>query len=195
MARKYCYKTTENYTMYKTFALLRGALTFALRDNYSKLALYFSVVKTPDANKFEVKAAANNTAVKPEVETLLVKTRLRYGQLSDRDDDKMDRNEQWALPDELLSSISDRFKDVAEVDLEIYCLEETGVIRVKITDTTKNSLIYAIIDVVSNVIKWVLDNTCYIIQRVRGSEAEPEEVAVAEQSVDGFTMIDFTKRE
>jgi len=59
------------------------------------------------------------------------------------------RNEQWTPPDELLSDISDRFKDVAEADLEIYRVEETGVIRVKIT---KKSLIYAIIEVDSGVI-------------------------------------------
>ena len=61
----------------------------------------------------------------------------------------MVRNEQWTPPDELLSDISDRFKDVAEADLEIYRVEETGVIRVKIT---KKSLIYAIIEVDSGVI-------------------------------------------
>ncbi|XP_020605426.1 uncharacterized protein LOC110044244 isoform X2 [Orbicella faveolata] len=117
-----------------------------------------------------------------EVETLLLKTRLRYGQLSDRDDDKMVRNEQWTPPGELLSSISDRFKDVAEADLEIYRMEESGVIRVKITDTTKKPFIYAIIEVVSSVITWIIDNTWQIIQWARGSEA-----VVAGQSEEGYT--------
>ena len=84
-----------------------------------------------------------------EVETLVVKTRLRYGQLSESDKDTMVRNEQWTPPDELLADISDRFKDVAEADLEIYRVEETGVIRVKIT---KKSFIYDIIEVDSGVI-------------------------------------------
>lgn len=117
-----------------------------------------------------------------DVETLLLKTRLRYGQLSDRDDDKMVRNEQWTPPGELLSSISDRFKDVAEADLEIYRMEESGVIRVKITDTTKKPFIYAIIEVVSSVITWIIDNTWQIIQWARGSEA-----VVAGQSEEGYT--------
>ena len=53
----------------------------------------------------------------------------------------MVRNKQWTPPDELLSDISDRFKDVAEADLEIYREEETGVIRVKITRTSRKSFI------------------------------------------------------
>ena len=103
-----------------------------------------------------------------EVETLVVKTRLRYGQLSESDKDTMVRNEQWTPPDELLSDISDRFKDVAEADLEIYRVEETGVIRVKIT---KKSIICAIIEIVSGVITWITDNTRQFIQWARGAEA------------------------
>lgn len=94
----------------------------------------------------------------------------------------MVRNEQWTPPGELLSSISDRFKDVAEADLEIYRMEESGVIRVKITDTTKKPFIYAIIEVVSSVITWIIDNTWQIIQWARGSEA-----VVAGQSEEGCT--------
>ena len=99
----------------------------------------------------------------------MVKARLRYGQLSDGDKDKMVK--QWTPPDEWLSGISDRFRDVAEADLKIYRVEDTGVIRVKITDTTRKSLIYAIFDVVSSVITWILDNTWQIIQWARGPEA------------------------
>ena len=158
------------------------------------IAVYFSVVKKPDASNIEVEAAANNTGVQPEVETLLVKTHLRYGQLSDSYEDNMVRNEQWTPPDELLSDISERFKDVAEADLEVYRVEESGVIRVKITDPIKKSLIYAIIEVVSSVVYRIIDNTWYIIQLARGSEAEPEEAVVAEQPVEGFAMVDILKR-
>lgn len=83
----------------------------------------------------------------------------------------MVRNKQWTPPDELLSGISDRFKDVAEADLEIYRVEDTGVIRVKITDITRKSLIYAIVKVVSGVKTWIIDNTLQIIQWARDSEA------------------------
>lgn len=108
----------------------------------------------------------------------------------------MVRNEQWTPPDELLSGISDRCKDVAEADLEIYRVEETGVIHVKITDTSKKPpLIYAIIEVASSLIDWIIDNTWHIIQYVRGSGAEPDEAVVAEQTVDGFAMVDVAKQE
>lgn len=120
----------------------------------------------------------------------MVKTRLRYGLLSDRDDDNMVRNKQWTPPDKLLSSISERFKDVAEADLEIYRVEDTGVIHVKITDTTKKSLIYAMIEVVSNVITWIIDNTRKIIQWERGSEA-----IVAGQSEEGFAIVKIQKQQ
>ena len=97
-------------------------------------------------------------------------------------------NKQWTPPDKLLSDISDRFKDVAEADLEIYRVEDTGVIRVKIRDTTRKSLIYAIIEVVSSVIDWIIDNTWQIIQWARGSEA-----VVAGQSDEGFAIVNVQK--
>jgi len=86
-----------------------------------------------------------------------MKTCLRYGQPLDKDGNKVVGNERWTAPDNLLSDIFDKFKNVAEADMEIYRVEEKGVIRVKITDTTKKSLIYAIIEVASNVIKWIID--------------------------------------
>ena len=117
-----------------------------------------------------------------------MKTRLRYGQLSD--DDKVVRNEQWTPPDELLSDISDRLKNVAEADLEIYRVEETGVIRVKII---RKPFIYAIIEIVSSVITWILDNTWQIIQWARGSEAEPKEAVVTGHSEEGFAIVKTEK--
>ena len=63
----------------------------------------------------------------------------------------------------MLSGISGRLKDVAEADLEIYRMEDTGVIQVKITDTSRKSLIYAVIEVNSSVITWIIDNTWNII--------------------------------
>ena len=123
-----------------------------------------------------------------EVETLVVKTRLRYGQLSESDKDTMVRNEQWTPPDELLSDISDRFKDVAEAYLEIYRVEETGVICVKIT---KKSIICAIIEIVSGVITWITDNTRQFILWARTGE----EAVVAGQIEEGFAVVKIKKRE
>lgn len=40
MAGKYRYKRPKNYTVDKKFRLPRGALTFVLGDNYSKLKLF-----------------------------------------------------------------------------------------------------------------------------------------------------------
>jgi len=93
----------------------------------------------------------------------------------------MVRNEQWTPPDELLSKISDRFKNVAEADLEICRVEETGVVYVKIT---KKSFIYAIIKVVSSVITWINDNIWQPIQEERGPEAEE-----AGETEEGFLKI------
>ena len=162
--------------MNKTFPLRRRALTFTLKDNYSKTrTIYFSEIEMSD-----VEAAANNTGVQPEtpkteVETLLVKTRLRYGQLLDSDDDKVVWNEQWTPPDDLLSGIFDKFKNVAEADMEIYRVEETGVTRIKIihnTSSSMESLIYAVIEIVSNTIYWIIDNTRHFFQLAGNSEAE-----------------------
>ena len=83
----------------------------------------------------------------------------------------MVRNKQWTPPDELLSSISDKFKDVAEADLEIYRVKDTGLIRVKITDTTRQSRFYAIFEVLSSAITWIFDNIWQTIQWARGPEA------------------------
>jgi len=103
-----------------------------------------------------------------------VKKRLRYGQLLDKDGDKVVGNERWTAPDNLLSDISDKFKNVAEADMEIYHVEETGVIRVKITNTTSASIIYAIIEIVSNVINWITYNTRLILQWAGSAEAAPK---------------------
>jgi len=121
----------------------------------------------PDVNNTEGEEA-NNTKVQPEGETLLVKTHLRYGQLSKSDKDTMVRNEQWTPPDDLLSDISDRFKDVAEAYLEIYRVEETGVIRVKITET---SFISAIAGFFSSLRTRITDNARQRIQWAWGAKA------------------------
>ena len=130
-----------------------------------------------------------------------MKTCLRYGQPLDKDGNKVVGNERWTAPDNLLSDIFDKFKNVAEADMEIYRVEEKGVIRVKITDTTKKSLIYAIIEVASNVIKWIIDNTRLIVQLVGSSEAAfkkeveegPATVVVEEHSEEGFAVVDIEK--
>ena len=93
-------------------------------------------------------------------------------------------------PDELLSGISDSFKDVAEADLEIYRVEDTGVTRFKITDITRKSLIYAIITVKSSVKTWIIDNNRQVIQWARISEAvEPG------QSEEGFAVVNIQKQQ
>ena len=102
----------------------------------------------------------------------------------------MVRKEESTPPDELLSSISDRFKNVADANLEIYRMEDTGVFRVKITDTTRKSLVYAVIEVVSSVIYWIIDNTRKIVQWTTGPEA-----VVAGQSEEGFAFVESQKQE
>ena len=165
--------------------------------------MFFSGFELPDANKTEVEAAANNTGAQHDVETLLAKTRLRYGQLSDGDKNKMVK--QWTPPDELLSGISDRFKNVAEADMEIYRVEETGVIRIKIIDNTGSlmrSFIYAVIEIVSNTIYWIIDNNRRFLQLAGNSERElqkeeEEEVRAPvireEVTEGGFTFIYIEK--
>ena len=165
--------------------------------------MFFSGFELPDANKTEVEAAANNTGAQHDVETLLAKTRLRYGQLSDGDKNKMVK--QWTPPDELLSGISDRFKNVAEADMEIYRVEETGVIRIKIINNTGSlmrSFIYAVIEIVSNTIYWIIDNNRRFLQLAGNSEGElqkeeEEEVRAPvireEVTEGGFTFIYIEK--
>lgn len=165
--------------------------------------MFFSGFELPDANKTEVEAAANNTGAQHDVETLLAKTRLRYGQLSDGDKNKMVK--QWTPPDELLSGISDRFKNVAEADMEIYRVEETGVIRIKIINNTGSlmrSFIYAVIEIVSNTIYWIIDNNRRFLQLAGNSERElqkeeEEEVRAPvireEVTEGGFTFIYIEK--
>ena len=133
----------------------------------------------------------------------MVKARLRYGQLSDGDKDKMVK--QWTPPDEWLSGISDRFKNVAEADMEIYRVEETGVIRIKIIDNTGSlmrSFIYAVIEIVSNTIYWIIDNNRRFLQLAGNSERElqkeeEEEVRAPvireEVTEGGFTFIYIEK--
>ena len=165
--------------------------------------MFFSGFELPDANKTEVEAAANNTGAQHDVETLLAKTRLRYGQLSDGEKNKMVK--QWTPPDELLSGISDRFKNVAEADMEIYRVEETGVIRIKIINNTGSlmrSFIYAVIEIVSNTIYWIIDNNRRFLQLAGNSERElqkeeEEEVRAPvireEVTEGGFTFIYIEK--
>lgn len=168
--------------------------------------MFFSGFELPDANKTEVEAAANNTGAQHDVETLLAKTRLRYGQLSDGDKNKMVK--QWTPPDELLSGISDRFKNVAEADMEIYRVEETGAIRIKIIHNTSSSMrsfIYAIIEIFSNAITWIIDNTRRFFHLAGSSEGElkKEEEEEAEEvrapvireevTEGGFTVIYIEK--
>lgn len=142
-------------------------------------------MEKPEGNNTEGEVD-NNAKVQPEGETLLVKTRLRYGQPSENDSDTTVRNEQWTPPDELLKDIFDRFKDVADADLEIYRVDETGVIRVKIT---KTSFLFAIIEVVSGVITWIIDNIRKLIEEERGLEAEVTE------ETDDFAVVGIKKRE
>ena len=194
--------------MNKTFLLLRDALKFALKYNYSKTirTICFSDIEMPDASNAEVEAAANNTVqpetLKTEVETLLMTTRLRHGKILDSDDDKV----VWTPPDDLLSEMFDKFKNVAEADMEIYRVEETGVIRIKIIHNKTSSMesfIYAIIEIVSNAIDWVIDNTRLFFQSVRSSEAElkkeevaedlPAEVVCKEDFEEGYTVVNIEK--
>ena len=185
-------------------------LKFALKDNHSKTrTIYFSDIEMSDAINAEVEAAANNFGVQPEaskneVETLLVKTRLRHGKISDSDDDKVVWNERWTPPDDLLAGIFDKFKNVAEADMEIYRVEETGVIRIKIIHNTSSSMrsfIYAIIEIVSNTIYWIIDNIRHFLQLAGNSEAELKKEEEAEDlrapvmheedSEGGFTVVNI----
>lgn len=167
----------------------------------------------PDAGNANSSSA--NTGVQPEtlkteVETLLVKTRLRHGEIVDTDDDKVVWNERWTPPDDLLSNIYDKYKNVAEADIEIYRVEETGAIRIKIVHNTSSSMrsfIYAIIEIFSNAITWIIDNTRRFFHlagssegRLKVEEEEEEEEVRApvireEDTEGGFTFVDIEEKE
>ncbi|KAL9963895.1 hypothetical protein ACROYT_G027450 [Oculina patagonica] len=145
----------------------------------------FEVVDIAEIHNTEVEPETTNTGV----ETLLMKTRLRYGQISYSKDDQVVWNEQWTPPDELLADISNRFKNVAVADFEIYCLQGAGAIRVKITETANSSVIYAIYEIVYNMITWIIDNAWLYIRQAIGSEAELKEEKKIDDSEEGFEKV------
>ena len=129
-----------------------------------------------------------------------MKTHLRYGQLSDSDDDKVVWNELWTPPNDLLPEIFKKFKNVADADMEIYRVESTGVIRIKIKDNTRKSFIYAIIEIVSNVKTWITDKNKQFLQRAGSSEAEMYKeaaekgrVVVVGDTEEGFAVVNIEK--
>ena len=87
-----------------------------------------------------------------------MKTRLRCGAISYIKDDQVVWNEQWTPPDQLLTDLANNFKSVAVADVEIYRKNQTGAIRVIITETADNSVIYVMIEIVRGIITWIIDN-------------------------------------
>lgn len=118
-----------------------------------------------------------------------MKTRLRHGQVSYSTQDMVVWIEQWTPPNELLADIFNRFKNVAVADMQICRLEETGAIRVKITGTANNSVIYAIFEFLYSVITWIIDNAWQYFQRPAGSEAEIREPKQIKDSDEDFELV------
>ncbi|KAJ7376896.1 hypothetical protein OS493_031775 [Desmophyllum pertusum] len=74
--------------------------------------------------------------------TLVMKLRMRNGSILLKEKDAV-WNEKWRLPDRLLAELSEKWKNVAEAELEIYHVEEKDAIRVEVKDTSKNPLLPA----------------------------------------------------
>ena len=60
-----------------------------------------------------------------------MKLRMRNGSISLKEKDAV-WNKKWMPPDGLLAELSEKWVNVAEAELEIYHVEDTGAIRVEI---------------------------------------------------------------
>ena len=87
----------------------------------------------------------------------MLKTRVRNGCISYKDDEMVTWDEQWIPPGELLPLISEQFENVAEADVEIYHVKETGAARVIIKELSNYSGIYAIIEYFYNMVTGIID--------------------------------------
>ena len=102
-----------------------------------------------------------------------MKLRMRHGRISFKEK----WNENWRPPDGLLEELSEKWKNVAEAELEIYHVEDKGAIRVEIKDTSKNPLLPAKVVNFFNAVFRSL--SCR-----RGSEADPVEMPPDEPKID-----------
>ena len=81
--------------------------------------------------------------------TLVMKTKVRNGSFSFRDEER-EGSLQWKPPDKLLPDISEKLEHVAEAEVEIYLMEETGAVTVITREVSNLSVIYAMIKYVSS---------------------------------------------
>ena len=118
-----------------------------------------------------------------------MKTRLRCGAISYIKDDQVVWDEQWTPPDQLLTDLANKFKSVAVADVEIYRENQTGAVRVIITETADNSVIYAMIEIVRGIIEWIIDNAWHYIQWASGAQPELTEPKQTDDSDGEFEKV------
>ena len=76
--------------------------------------------------------------------TLMMKSLVRNGCLSYRDDE-MVRNKQWIPPGGFLPHITEQLQHVAEAEVKIYRMEETGALIVLTREVSNLSVVYDMI--------------------------------------------------
>ena len=95
---------------------------------------------------------------KAEVGTLVLKTKMRNGCISFKDGEMKKWDEQWMPPGELFPLFTAQWANVAEADVEIYHVKETGAARVIIKELSNYSGIYAIIEYFYNIVTGIIDS-------------------------------------
>ena len=88
----------------------------------------------------------------------MLKTRMRNGCISFKDDEMVKWDKQWIPPCGLLPLISEQWANVEEADVEIYHVKETGAARVIIKELSNYSGIYAIIEYFYNIVTGIIDS-------------------------------------
>ena len=88
---------------------------------------------------------------------------MRNGCISFEDNEMKKLDKQWIPPGGLLPLISEQWANVAEADVEIYHVKETGADRVIIKELSNYWGIYAIIDYFYNMVTGMIDSVLSFI--------------------------------
>lgn len=68
--------------------------------------------------------------------TLMLKTAIRYGDISYKAIDEVERKEGWNPPRHLVSDLKHKWKNVPRAELEIYSERESGNLRAVVKDSS-----------------------------------------------------------
>ena len=75
--------------------------------------------------------------------TLMLKTSIRYGVISYKQSDVIERKKSWNPPSELVSDLLHKWKDVPIAGLEIFSDKKSGVLRAVVRDSSISRMMLA----------------------------------------------------